>query len=330
MKGLFLALGAMTLTAIVLITLHKNHADSQYTEQFMAFKTKYNKSYGSSSEMKFRLSVFSQNMNLIKKSNADKSKTFTSGVTLFADMTFEEFTNQYLMKPVANKHKNVLTSGPLPRGNVDWRQKSGVVSEVRDQGQCGSCWAFSTVASTESTRFLFDGTSTSLSEQELVDCASSYGNYGCNGGLMPYAFDYIVDNGISTRAQYPYRGYQNYCQSSYTSTRYNIKSYNQISPVDVTGLMSATNDTVVAVAFEATQELMHYTGGIYNPDSSCGLQLNHAVNAVGYNSEADVPYFIVRNSWSAAWGEAGYFRMTIGSGSGSCGIANETCTYPTF
>ena len=330
MKGFVLALSALTLTAIALLTLTGKDSDSQYNEQFLSFKRKFKKSYGTQSEVKFRLSIFAENMRLIKKSNADESKRFTLGVTPFADMTFEEFVNQYLMKPRENPYNSVLMTESLLRGKVDWRNTRGAVGKVKDQGQCGSCWAFSTVASTETSRFLAGNSFVSLSEQELVDCASSYGNSGCQGGIMPNAFNYIMENGITTEKEYPYTGYGGNCRAAHTSPRYSIDSYAQINPINVNGLMAATDQTVVAVAIEVQNDLMLYTGGVYHASRNCGYSLNHAVNTVGYDSETDDPYFIVRNSWGSSWGEKGYFRMAIGTNNGTCGIANETCTYPTF
>ena len=299
-------------------------------QDFLAFKQKHNKSYGSKTELEFRFNVYSVNMKMIKAGNTDESKTYTLGENVFADLTFSEFKNQYLMPPKTNKtHESLLSATVSSKRSVDWRTVPGAVGPVKDQGQCGSCWAFSTVAGMETAFFLRNNRFVSFSEQELVDCAGgNYHNQGCNGGIMPYAYMYIMDNQISTEGSYPYRGVQGSCQASYKSPRYPLDDFAQISPINVDGLIKATDITVVSVAFEVQEDLQFYKGGIYNPSPSCGQALNHAVNTVGYNTDTDTPYFIVRNSWGSWWGEQGYFRMTIGTGSGSCGIANETCTYP--
>ena len=328
MKKLFLALSAIAVTAITLYVLSKNSNDSLRTE-FMSFKAKYNKSYGSKSELEYRFSVFSENMNLINSTNADSSKRYTLAMNQFTDMTFDEFKNQYLMTPKENETQKSVASSKLTSGNVDWRTVTGAVGAVKNQGQCGSCWAFSTVASLETSYFLKFNKFVSFSEQELVDCATPYGNHGCNGGLMPFAYEYIMDNQITTEEAYPYRGIEGSCRASSMSDRYSIDSFAQINPINVNGLMAALEKTVVSVAIEVQDDFMFYNEGVYH-NSECGDRLNHGVAAVGYNSESSDPYFIVRNSWGPSWGLGGYVRMAIGSGSGTCGIANPTDTYPLF
>jgi C1A family cysteine protease len=299
-------------------------------KDFIAFKTKYNKSYGSKNELEYRYSVFQSNMDLINSSNADKTKRFSLAMNQFTDMTFDEFKNQYLMEPKENEHHMTLESGVLASGNVDWRTVTGAVGAVKNQGQCGSCWAFSTVASLETSYFLKNNNFVSFSEQELVDCATSYGNHGCNGGIMPYAFEYIMDNQITTEDAYPYRGTEGSCRASSMKNRYSLDTFGQINPINVNGLMSALEHTVVSVAIEVQDDFMFYNGGVYHSDYGCGQQLNHGVAAVGYNSQGSDPYFIVRNSWGPTWGLGGYVRMAIGSGSGTCGIANPTDTFALY
>jgi C1A family cysteine protease len=329
MKGLILALSALAITGLTLMAL-SNKSDNDLREQFMTFKAKYNKSYGSKNELEYRFTVFSSNVELIKGSNADSSKRFTLAQNQFTDMTFDEFKNQYLMNPKENEAHSTLMSAPLKSGNVDWRTVTGAVGAVKNQGQCGSCWAFSTVASMETSYFLRFNKFVSFSEQQLVDCASSYGNHGCNGGLMPFAYEYIIDNKLTTESAYPYRGVQGTCRASSMTEKYGIDSFAQINPVDVNGLMAGLDQTVVSVAIEVQNDFMFYNSGVYHSTSSCGQQLNHGVAAVGYNSQSSDPYFIVRNSWGPGWGLGGYVRMALGSGSGTCGIANPTDTYPLF
>jgi len=329
MKGLFLALAAVAITGLTLFALSQN-SSADLREQFMTFKAKYNKSYGSKNELEYRFSIFTSNMNLINSSNADSSKRFTLAMNQFTDMTFDEFKNQYLMDPKENEAHGQLSAAPLKSGNVDWRTVTGAVGAVKNQGQCGSCWAFSTVASMETSYFLKNNSFVSFSEQELVDCASSYGNHGCNGGLMPFAYEYIMDNQLTTEDAYPYRGVEGSCRASSMPDRYGIDSFAQISPIDVNGLMAGLDKTVVSVAIEVQDDFMFYNSGVYHSTASCGQQLNHGVAAVGYNSESSDPYFIVRNSWGPSWGLGGYVRMAMGSGSGTCGIANPTDTYPLF
>ena len=329
MKGLFLALTALALTGVALYTL-SNDNSSAYRAEFLKFKEQYKKSYGSQSELEFRFGVFQENMKLIQARNSDTTKRFKSAVNSFTDMTFDEFKNQYLMDPKENVQNKNLTATNLKSGNVDWRNTEGAVGDVKNQGQCGSCWAFSTVASLETSRFLAGNDFVSFSEQELVDCASSYGNHGCQGGLMPFAYEYIIDNQLTTESAYPYRGVEGSCRASSMPERYPITDFAQISPIDVNGLMSALDKTVVSVAIEVQHDFMFYHSGVYHAAGECGNALNHGVAAVGYNSEASDPYFIVRNSWGPSWGSEGYIQMAVESGSGTCGIANNSDTYPTF
>lgn len=327
-----LLIALSTLAVVGGLYLLTKGQDDAMKQNFLAFKQKYNKSYGSKTELEFRFGIYSANMKLIEEGNKSSEKTYTLGENVFADMTFEEFQNKFLMEPKENKQEPVLTAAPLKsKGSVDWRTVPGAVGPIKNQGECGSCWAFSTVAGLETAYFLKNKTFVSFSEQELVDCAGGqYRNRGCNGGIMPFAYMYIMDNGITTEDSYPYRGMEGWCQAAYKKPRYSLPDFAQISPIDVNGLIAAIDKTVVSVAIEVQQDLQFYNGGVYNPPASCGQGLNHAVNTVGYSTTASVPYFIVRNSWGPNWGENGYFRMSIGSGNGSCGIANETCTYPKF
>jgi len=329
MKTIVLALSAIALTGLTLFALSKS-SDSDMRKKFMDFKTQYNKSYGSKNELEYRFSVFQSNMDLISTSNADNSKRYSLAMNQFTDMTFDEFKNQYLMEPKENEHHKTLSAGLTASGNVDWRTVTGAVGAVKNQGQCGSCWAFSTVASLETSYFLKNNSFVSFSEQELVDCATSYGNHGCNGGLMPFAYEYIIDNQITTEDAYPYRGTEGSCQAASKRPRYSLDSFAQINPINVNGLMAALDKTVVSVAIEVQNDFMFYNGGVYHNSYGCGSQLNHGVAAVGYNTESADPYFIVRNSWGPSWGLGGYVRMAVSSGSGTCGIANATDTYPIF
>ena len=329
MKSLIITLSAIALTTMTLVFLSQN-SESSMRREFMEFKSQYNKSYGSKTELEYRFSIFAENMNMIKLSNANKDKRFTLKKNQFSDKTFEEFKNQFLMVPQENEaHHLVSLSSPVS-GNVDWRTVRGAIGAIKNQKECGSCWAFSSVASMETAYFLRNQKFVSFSEQELVDCASSYGNHGCNGGLMPFAFEYIMDNKITTEEAYPYRAFEGTCRASSMSERYSMDSFAQINPIDVEGLKLGIKETVVSVAIEVQHDFMFYNGGVYHADSNCGQALNHAVNAVGFNTETSDPYFIVRNSWGPTWGLGGYVKMAIASGSGTCGIANPTCTFPVY
>ena len=327
MKSLLLAASAFTLTLLTLVYLSKNPS-SDRKRQFLDFKKKYNKSYGTKSEIDFRFGIFSENMDLIESSNASSEKRFTLGMNEFGDLSFEEFKNRFLME--ARENTQSVPSSPLKSGSIDWRRVPNAVGPIKNQGHCGSCWAFSTVTALETGYALRYDNHVSFSEQELIDCSSDYGNHGCNGGLMPFAFEYVMDNQISTEKDYPYKGVEGQCRASSMIEKYSLDSFAQIDPVNVNGLIAAIETTVISVSIEVQNDFMFYSGGVYHSDKKCGSQLNHAIAAVGYNTEASDPYFIIRNSWGTEWGIGGYVNMSIGTESGTCGVANPTDSYPLY
>jgi len=205
--------------------------------------------------------------------------------------------------------------------SVDWRQK-GVVLPVKNQGQCGSCWAFSAVSALESLNAIKNGNLVSLSEQQLVDCAGAYGNEGCNGGLMDTAFAYVRDKGICASADYPYTARDGTCKESRCTAAFKISGYGQIPEGDEKLQLQAIANSPVSVSVEAgTFAFQFYSGGVLD-DPSCGKRLDHGITAVGYDMTAPKPYYIVRNSWGSSWGELGYVRIVFGKG--MCGIADDS------
>ena len=314
----------MAATAGLYMLLNAPADKKDYLKGFMEHKRKYNKLHATKEDLEYRFSVYVDNMKFIEEQNA-QGKSFTLGENHFSDLTFEEFSQKYLSKPIPHSFK-MHHFGTMEEGEVDWVKK-GKVTRVKNQQACGSCWAFSAIGSLESAYAIFKDKNIELSEQELVDCSFEYGNNGCHGGLMNHAFDYVDDNKVATEDDYGYKGREGTCKADQYTEKYGLNSYNAIDPVDVTGLAKVLSNQPVSVAIEVQRDFMHYTGGIYS-NSSCGYSLNHGVLAVGYKNTADEKYFKVKNSWGAAWGEQGYIRVAIGSGSGTCGIANEADVYP--
>jgi cathepsin L len=309
------------------------------------FKKTHEKSYEEKVDM-YRFELFRKNMDLIEKHNDDYEKgvyTYRLGVNQFADWTVEEFRNKMLgtrMNMSLNRQGSTSRHLRLPKGiqlpdSVDWREQ-GAVTPVKNQGQCGSCWAFSTTGSLEGAHFRSTGQLVSLSEQQLVDCSSKYNNEGCNGGLMDNAFKYVKENGgIDTEESYPYHAKQEKCKFNKNTIGATCSGY-----VDVeSGNEEALHEAVatigpVSVAIDVTEErFMLYKDGIF-VDSTCSNgedDLNHGVLVVGYGTNVtdhgkQQDYWIVKNSWSTRWGESGYIRMARNLNN-MCGIATAA-SYP--
>jgi len=259
-----------------------------------------------------------------------QNHTYTMGMNAMGDMTLAEYKATKLgYKPVGRSYMRSKNTADLSHvkaaAAVDWRKK-GAVTPIKDQGQCGSCWAFSTTGSTEGAVQIATKKLISLSEQQLVDCSGAQGNQGCNGGLMDQAFEYIIANGgLATEASYPYTAEDGTCNTDAQSAA-TITGYTDVTSGDETALQAAINIGPVSVAIEADQACFQFYSGGVLVDPSCGTQLDHGVLAVGYDNSANPPYYIVKNSWGTSWGMSGY--INIGLGINECGISTEP-SYPT-
>lgn len=292
--------------------------------------------YTSASERDYRESVYSRNLaKVIHHNNHNHSYWFN--VNKFADLSRKEFARLYISggynnatwrKRNVNWDLSLKNKTALPT-SVDWTTK-GAVTPVKNQGQCGSCWAFSTIGSTEGAWFLKNGSLVSLSEQQLVDCAGAEGNQGCNGGLMDYGFQYIIDNkGVTTEAAYPYTAEDGSCVSKGLPVAARLSGFKDVPTNSETALMTAIVQQPVSVAVEADQDAFQlYAGGVMT--KACGSNLDHGVLAVGYGTVGGQDYWLVKNSWGADWGAKGYIMLGRGTkfgATGQCGIQMDP-SYP--
>jgi len=292
---------------------------------FSAFMTKHNKSYEDAEEHAYRMSVFADNLERSSELNRQNmliNGEAVFGVTQFSDLTSAEFQAQYLnYRPRPRGEVEVPTfDGPIAN-DVDWRN-NGVVTPIKDQGQCGSCWAFGATAAIESYGKLVGGYALqTLAPQQITSCDTT--SYGCQGGWAEHAFNYVVKaGGIQAEATYPYTsgttGQTGSCRANPSSFVAKIRGYTAVAAGE-SNLATALNSGPPTVCLAATY-FQTYTGGIL---SVCDNNVDHCVQAIGYTST----YWIVRNSWGTGWGEAGYIRVQRGSD--LCMISDDV-TYPTF
>jgi len=326
----FLAVLLVCVIAVCAASKFEQLTEDQYQFFFSKFIKQHNKNYDYS-EFFVRYQIFKDNMDFITAHNSEKH-SYKVAMNAFGDLTLEEFKVQnfgYTPKQrdwMRNKNVANLTVSKLP-ASVDWRTKNAV-TPVKNQGQCGSCWAFSTTGSTEGAWAIAKGQLVSLSEQQLMDCSGAEGNQGCNGGLMDNAFEFIIKNkGICSEQSYPYQAVDGTCKTC--TSVVTISGYKDVATDNELQLQAAAAQQPVSVAIEADQAAFQfYSGGVF--DAACGTALDHGVLVVGYGTDSGKDFWIVKNSWGATWGESGYIRMVRGTtagSSGECGIAMEP-SYP--
>lgn len=303
-------------------------------ELFESWTSRHGKIYETIEEKLLRFEVFKDNLKHIDDRNKVVSN-YWLGLNEFSDLSHQEFKNKYLGLKVdlsqrreSSEEEFTYRDVDLPK-SVDWRKK-GAVTPVKNQGQCGSCWAFSTVAAVEGINQIVTGNLTSLSEQELIDCDTTYNN-GCNGGLMDYAFSFIVKNGgLHKEEDYPYIMEESTCEMKKEVTDVvTINGYHDVPQNNEQSLLKALANQPLSVAIEASgRDFQFYSGGVF--DGHCGSELDHGVSAVGYGTSKGLDYIIVKNSWGAKWGEKGFIRMkrNIGKSEGICGLY-KMASYPT-
>ena len=291
--------------------------------------------YKDTVEETYRYGIWTETLDMIEKHNklADEGKeTYSLGMNHLGDMTQEEIVstlNGYNMKERSENSTDVFKPSPdfVPEDEVDWRTK-GAVTPIKNQGQCGSCWAFSATGSLEGQHFLKVSKLVSLSEQNLIDCSKSEGNDGCRGGLMVSAFKYIIkNNGIDTEESYPYQAHNEKCRFKKEDIGATEVSYKSIKKDSVNGVMEACSKVgPISAAMDASlRSFSFYKKGVYSDSKCSSKRLDHGVLVVGYGTEDGEDYFLMKNSWGKRWGLDGYFM--ISRKDNMCGISTDS-SYP--
>jgi len=240
----------------------------------------------------------------------------------------EEFAARYTglnEQDVDKLEREEVTVKDLP-ASFDWRSKGGV-NPVQNQAQCGSCWAFSTVANIESVNYLATGQLLKLSEQQLVDCENakhSGQDQGCQGGLPTNAFTWMKAQnvGLESETDYPYTARDDTCAQTAGKEKVFVDGYKTISTDEDQIAQALMDNGVLSIGINAGP-MQFYFGGVANPLLCNPKKLDHGVDIVGFGTDPK-PHWIIRNSWGAAWGEKGYYRIVRGKG--KCGLNTMVST----
>ena len=302
------------------------------TFAYMQHVAKFARSHVDVADFEARLANFAVAHNFINEHNAS-GESWVAGHNQFSDFHHVEYKQMlgYVRGDLAARNSVMLDTTNTP-ASVNWVE-AGAVTPVKDQGQCGSCWAFSSTGSLEGAHFLASGELLSFSEQQLVDCAGlKYGNYACNGGLQDNAYNYYeAGNNAMLESDYGYTGTKGSC--AYDATKavdVTVSTYTHVTENDVDQMKAGLAIAPLAVAIEADKMVFQtYKSGVMS-STKCGTNLDHAVLAVGYGTDeaSGMDYWLVKNSWNTVWGDEGYIKLQIVDGEGICGV-QEDAEWPT-
>ncbi len=297
--------------------------------KFMAFISEHGKMYATVEEFMARKDIFRATDAAINEINADPNQTHVAGHNKFSDWTEHEFSNILGLKGAEEREVIPDVVEANYPSAWDWRAQ-GKVTAVKDQGSCGSCWAFSSIEAIESAWMIAGNSEVIMSEQELVDCTRYpvTNNNGCNGGWYFWSYDWLKNNKTMKEADYRYTARDGTCQYNASKGVTTVSSYGQVNGTSANLNAIARQPVNVAVA-AGNYTFQSYRSGIISANSGCPTAVDHAIVAVGYGEENGVQYYIVRNSWGTSWGESGYVRIETSGGKGTCGI-NQYVYYPTL
>jgi len=309
----------MRVLAVLVIGIVAVSAFSEldYQNQFVGWMSLFDKQYGHE-EFFSRYNTFKSWVDFVDTHNSG-NHTWKAGLNQFSDLTPTEFEAKYLSGLASTARDLVVDVVDItpPANDIDWRTQ-GAVTPVKNQGQCGSCWAFSAIGMVEGWSAVTSKALDNLSEQQLVDCAGSYGNQGCNGGWHDKAVDYLASSGGSCiQTDYPYTARTGTCQKKCTPK---IKPNKSQMGTSEKALSDALSRWPVGVAVSASGGFQSYHSGVFT--GPCGTQLNHAILAVGFTTASPNSYWMVKNSWGTTWGASGYINMA--QGKNLCGINQHT------
>jgi len=323
---------ALIVALLALTTIASTVIDLDAVEvQFKQWSIDNNKHYASDREYSLRLAVYAFNMQKVAELNLNSNGGAHFALNKFADLTADEFRAYLGFIPRNDSVEDRQLVAPRKTAfaapdQFSWIT-SGKVTAVKDQAQCGSCWAFSATENIESVWMIAKGLTPAdmkpLAPQQIVDCDKHDG--GCNGGDTPTAYEYVISaGGMEPEADYPYRAVNEACKFNKADVYATISGYKYATKTKDENEMKDATATIapLSICVDA-QPWQFYSGGIMMR-AQCGLSLDHCVQITGYDTSASTPYWVVRNSWGQNWGEKGFIRLQFGQN--TCGLAEEATT----